>query len=61
MEQFEIPPFVSFTLTIILLCAGKLATMRYEILRRYSIPEPVVGGFLIDLINAVVINNFVKL
>jgi ESS family glutamate:Na+ symporter len=46
MEQFEIPPFLSFTLTIILLFAGKLASMRYEILRRYSIPEPVVGGFL---------------
>jgi ESS family glutamate:Na+ symporter len=46
MEPFEIPPFVSFTLTIILLFIGKLATMRYEILRRYSIPEPVIGGFL---------------
>lgn len=46
MEPFEIPPFVSFTLTIILLFVGKLATMRFEILRRYSIPEPVVGGFL---------------
>jgi len=46
MESVEIRPFVSFTLTIILLFIGKVALMRYEILRRYSIPEPVVGGFL---------------
>lgn len=46
MEQLEIGGFVSFTLAIILLFTGKLALMRYEVLRRYSIPEPVIGGFL---------------
>ena len=46
MEPFVIGDFVSFTLAIILLFVGKIALMRYEMLRRYSIPEPVIGGFL---------------
>ncbi len=46
MHQFEVPGFVTFTLAIVLLFIGKSASSRYEILRRYSIPEPVVGGFL---------------
>ena len=46
MEQLEINAFVSFTLAILLLFVGKIALMRFEILRRYSIPEPVIGGFL---------------
>jgi len=46
MATYEFEGFVSFTLAIILLFLGKLLTMRIEILRRYSIPEPVMGGFL---------------
>jgi glutamate:Na+ symporter, ESS family len=46
MEQIEVGGFISFTLAIILLFIGKIALMRYEIMRRYSIPEPVIGGFL---------------
>ncbi|MCW5623770.1 MAG: sodium/glutamate symporter, partial [Burkholderiales bacterium] len=38
--------FVSFTLAILLLFVGKGLTQRVALLRRYSIPEPVVGGFL---------------
>lgn len=38
--------YVSFTLAILLLFAGKAFTRRFEILRRYSIPEPVLGGLL---------------
>ncbi|WP_207388726.1 sodium/glutamate symporter [Stutzerimonas kirkiae] len=38
--------FVSFTLAIMLLFAGKILTLRTELLRRYSIPEPVIGGFI---------------
>ncbi len=38
--------FASFTLAILLLFTGKLLTQRIGILRRYSIPEPVTGGFL---------------
>ncbi|WP_235031197.1 sodium/glutamate symporter, partial [Geminicoccus flavidas] len=44
--MIEIDGFVSVTVAILLLLTGKLATQRYEILRRYSIAEPVVGGFL---------------
>ena len=44
--MIEIDGFVSVTIAILLLLTGKLATQRYEVLRRYSIPEPVVGGFL---------------
>ena len=34
MQQFEFGGFVSFTLAIILLFVGKIATMRFAILRR---------------------------
>jgi ESS family glutamate:Na+ symporter len=46
MSSYEFGGFVSFTLAIILLFLGKSLTGRIEILRRYSIPEPVIGGFL---------------
>jgi len=46
MSNYEFGGFVSFTLAIILLFLGKTLTSRVEILRRYSIPEPVIGGFL---------------
>jgi len=36
--------YVSFTLAILLLFVGKACTRRFELLRRYSIPEPVLGG-----------------
>ncbi|MCD9126387.1 sodium/glutamate symporter [Luteimonas fraxinea] len=38
--------FVSFTLAILLLFVGKGLTGRVALLRRYGIPEPVVGGTL---------------
>ena len=46
MSSYEFGGFVSFTLAIILLFLGKMLTGKVEILRRYSIPEPVIGGFL---------------
>ncbi|MGI9265088.1 MAG: sodium/glutamate symporter [Gammaproteobacteria bacterium] len=46
MNSFEIDRFLSFTLTIVLLFIGKGLTNKVELLRRYSIPEPVVGGFM---------------
>jgi ESS family glutamate:Na+ symporter len=46
MSSYEFGGFVSFTLAIILLFLGKSLTGRIEFLRRYSIPEPVIGGFL---------------
>lgn len=42
----QINAFHSFTLAIILLFIGKAVTRRYDVFYRYSIPEPVVGGFL---------------
>ena len=54
MRQLEINSFVSFTLAIILLFIGKIALNRSETLRRYSIPEPVIGGFLAGIVVAVI-------
>jgi ESS family glutamate:Na+ symporter len=46
MVTHEFEGFVSFTFAIILLFLGKTAVSRIELLRRYSIPEPVIGGLL---------------
>ena len=58
MQHLEIDPFISFTLAIVLLFVGKLATMRYRLLQKYSIPEPVIGGFVCALFVAVVYWGF---
>ncbi|MFC0280475.1 sodium/glutamate symporter [Falsigemmobacter intermedius] len=41
-----IDPFISFNIATVLLLVGKILTLRVEVLRRYSIPEAVAGGFL---------------
>jgi ESS family glutamate:Na+ symporter len=46
MNSFVVDGFLSFTVAIILLFIGKGLTNKVELLRRYSIPEPVIGGFL---------------
>ena len=46
MNSYELDGFLSFTLAIILLFVGKGVISKIEVLRRYSIPEPVIGGFL---------------
>jgi ESS family glutamate:Na+ symporter len=46
MNSFEVDSFLSFTLAIVLLFFGKGLTTKSELLRRYSIPEPVIGGFM---------------
>ncbi len=46
MVSIELDEFLSFTLAIVLLFVGKGLTRKFEILRRYSIPEPVIGGFM---------------
>lgn len=43
---------VSFTLAIMLLFCGKSVIAHSPFLRRYSIPEPVIGGFLCALVTA---------
>lgn len=46
MNIIQINPFVSFTLAIVLLFIGKGLLARVEWLRRYSIPDAVIGGVL---------------
>lgn len=46
----EINSFVSFTVAIILLFVGKIALNRSATLRKYSVPEPVIGGFLAAIV-----------
>ncbi|GLP96391.1 sodium/glutamate symporter [Paraferrimonas sedimenticola] len=46
MNIIEIEGFLTFTLAIMLLFVGKWATARFSVLRKYSIPEPVIGGFV---------------
>lgn len=52
--------FFSFTLAILLLFVGKTALSKYEILCSYSIPEPVIGGFICACVVAIIFftNNF---
>ena len=49
-STLEVDAFVTFTLAILLLFVGKELTQRMPALRKYSIPEPVVGGFLCTLV-----------
>ncbi|HGY9613980.1 sodium/glutamate symporter [Vibrio harveyi] len=58
MQVIEIDGFLSFTLAIVLLFIGKFATMRFNVLQKYSIPEPVIGGFICALIVAIVYSIF---
>lgn len=48
--NMQIDAFYSFTIAIILLLSGKIITLNAPILRKYSIPEPVVGGLLCTII-----------
>jgi glutamate:Na+ symporter, ESS family len=45
MNNFEVDSFLSFTLAIVLLFVGKGLISRFAFLQRYSVPEPVIGGF----------------
>lgn len=58
MVSHEFDGFVSFTVAIILLFLGKTAVSRIELLRRYSIPEPVIGGFLCAALVAICYFSF---
>jgi ESS family glutamate:Na+ symporter len=51
MENSVIPvdALISFTLAILLLFCGKALVGRIELLRRYCIPEPLIGGLLCAL------------
>lgn len=45
-DIITVDQLVSFTLAILLLFAGKTIISRSDILRRYSLPESVIGGFI---------------
>ncbi|SFN46695.1 sodium/glutamate symporter [Variovorax sp. OV329] len=45
-QDIHFDGYISFTLAILLLFVGKSCTRRFEILQRYSIPEPVLGGLV---------------
>ena len=46
VQPVQINAFASFTLAIVLLFIGKGLAQRFAWLRRYCIPEPVVGGVI---------------
>lgn len=54
MESLEAGSFFSFTLAILLLFMGKTALAKSDILRNYSIPEPVIGGFICAAVVAII-------
>jgi ESS family glutamate:Na+ symporter len=54
----EVGNFLSFTLAIVLLFVGKVALNRLALLRQYSIPEAVVGGFVAAVVVGVVYFGF---
>ena len=45
-DTLLIPPLKSFTIAIVLMFVGLTLGKRLSFVQRYSIPEPVVGGFL---------------
>ncbi|WP_026972412.1 sodium/glutamate symporter [Aliagarivorans marinus] len=54
MTELQLDGFISFTLAMALLFVGKAATNRFSLLRQYSIPEPVIGGFACALLVAAI-------
>ncbi len=48
--EFVAPDFLALTIGIVVFFVGVLITQRVEFLRRYSIPEPVTGGFVAALV-----------
>lgn len=54
----QIDAFYSFTIAIILLIGGKIITLNAPLLRKYSIPEPVVGGLLCTLLVGLIYGLF---
>ncbi|MDG9929463.1 MULTISPECIES: sodium/glutamate symporter [unclassified Pseudomonas] len=58
MQTLDVSAFVSFTLAILLLFAGKALTHAFEPLRRYSIPESVIGGFICAAATAILYYGF---
>ena len=49
IPRFVAPDFLALTIGIVVFFVGVLITQRVAFLRRYSIPEPVTGGFVAAL------------
>ena len=49
IPRFVAPDFLALTIGIVVFFVGVLVTQRVAFLRRYSIPEPVTGGFIAAL------------
>ncbi|MFC4625578.1 sodium/glutamate symporter [Daeguia caeni] len=52
--MIEVSAFLSFNIAILLLLIGKAIKFRSNFLRKYSIPEPVIGGFLCSALVALI-------
>lgn len=50
IQQVVVLDFVSFTIAMILLFIGKFTLSRSPLLQKYSLPEPVIGGFLCTIV-----------
>ncbi|HMN74939.1 MAG TPA: sodium/glutamate symporter [Burkholderiaceae bacterium] len=61
-SELHLDGYISFTLAVLLLFVGKTFTRRFELLRRYSIPEPVLGGVVcIGIVSAVYLASGLKI
>jgi len=54
IRALPVESFLTFTLAIVLLFIGKRTVARFALLKRYSIPDPVIGGFICATIAALV-------
>lgn len=52
MRHYEFDTFESFTLAIVALFVGRWTVGRVQVLRRFSIPDSVVGGFAVAAVVA---------
>ena len=50
----QIDGFYTFTIAVVLLLAGKIVILNMPVLRKYSIPEPLMGGLLCTVVVALV-------
>lgn len=48
IRALPVDSFLTFTLAIVLLFIGKRAVSHFALLKRYSIPDPVIGGLSVQ-------------
>nr|WP_313014446.1 sodium/glutamate symporter [Brucella intermedia] len=54
----QVDAFYTFNIAVVLLLAGKIVILNTPVLRKYSIPEPVIGGLLCTIVVALVYAAF---